>query len=56
MDKPSFHLDEDVLPCASPANKVPHLNHGKQVARNRTGIWFCAFVFDRAFRDRNEQA
>ena len=53
MDKPGFHLDEDVLSGSSPANKVPYLNHGKQVARNRAGIWFCGFIFDRAFHDRN---
>ncbi len=53
MDKLGFNLDEDVLPGSSPANRIPYLNHGKYITRNRAGLWFCGFIFDRAFRDRN---
>lgn len=49
----SFPLDEDAVPEACPANKVPYLNHGKCLARNRQGIWFGGFIFDRGFADRN---
>jgi hypothetical protein len=52
-DAPRFPLDEHVLPGSFPVNKPCYLNHGKHVARNRVGIWFCGFVFDRWFKNRN---
>jgi len=48
-----FHLDEDVIPGACFARTVPYVNHGRQITRNRDGLWFCSFTFDRNFRDRN---
>ena len=53
LDERQFHLDEDVIPESFHATEAPYLNHGKSIARNRDGLWFCAFTFNRAFRDRN---
>lgn len=52
-DPPRLPLDEHVLPGSFPANKIPYLNHGRHIVRNRAGIWFCGFIFDRWFKDRN---
>jgi hypothetical protein len=48
---PRFPLDEDVVP-ESPTYRVQYANHGRAVARNSAGQWFCALTFDRRYRDR----
>ncbi|MDP6114286.1 MAG: hypothetical protein QGG53_20680 [Planctomycetota bacterium] len=52
-----FHLDEEVLPGSAVLPKLevnmPFANHGRHIARNSKGIWFCAFIDSRNVREQN---
>lgn len=52
-----FHLDEEVLPGSAVLPKLeinmPFANHGRHIARNSSGIWFCAFINSRNVREQN---
>ena len=55
LSSPRFLLDEDVIPGTffPGANRFQHLSHGRLIARNRRGMWFCGLLSSRGERSRN---